>query len=348
MKTVDIPKTLPAPAHIVHFGAGTCNELDYYLQSGAKQITLVEACPDICISLRQKVGSHKQVQLIQAAVAVASNDASLFVYNLSAANSLREATELYDIFPGLKLKTKIPLTTTSPCELLQPLELDSQHTHWLILDTPGEELPILEAMHGSEQLDSFSLLKMYCGTGKFYKDSVDASTLLQRLRGWGYEVISQDKQSDPDRPCWTLCRNVLYPELVDAKKKLSELQRELDKVNKTIAEEGELLQKIEKANQDLSASRQEASENAKLLKLKENDFKDLQQRYKHAINTQEQQHQLLIQIGERLQLASKYFHDDIEGVLAKDIKERTAQHLKLSEGKITPKNKSPDKAKRKS
>lgn len=339
MNTAETPKA--TPAHIVHFGAGICHELERYLQSGAKQITLVEADTSTCKRLRQRVKVHQQVQVINAAVAAVSAEATLFVYNFTAANSLREATGLYDIYPGLKLKTEIPLTTISPEELLQPLELDSQQTNWLTIDTPGEELPILKAIHDAGQLDHFNLLNVYCGTGNFYQDSADAHTLLQQLKSWGYEVISRNSQSDPDRPCWTLQRNPLFPELAAVREKLSELKQELDKVNNARAEQDELHQQIEKANQELAESRQAASNNAKLLKLKENDLKELQQRYKQAIKVQEQQHQLLMQIGERLQLASKYFHD-VEGKPATDTQE---QHQKKNNDKATAKTKPPGKAK---
>ncbi len=350
MNTAKTPNA--APAHIVHFGAGICNELDNYLQSGAKKITLVEADPSICKRLGQRAKDHQQLQVVQAAVAATTAEASLFVYNLPAANSLRKATGLYDIYPGLKLKTEIPLITTSPEELLQPLELDSQQSNWLTIDAPGEELSILEAMHDAGQLDYFSLLNVYCGTGSLYQDCADAPTLLQQLQGWGYEVLSQDNQSDPDRPCWSLQRNPLFPELAVARERLSELEKHIEAANKTEAElkqrlntvekqQDEYHQQIETVNQELAESRQAASNSAKLLKLKENDLKELQQRYKQSIKAQEQQHQLLMQIGERLQLASKYLHD-VEGMPAKGIQE---QHQKKNNDKTTAKTKPSGKTK---
>jgi|GEM_PF-1868801 len=321
MNTAKTPKATPTtPAQIVHFGAGTCNELQHYLQSGAKQITLVEADLTVCRLLRRKASNQPHTQVINASVAATSADATLFTYNFPGASSLHEATGLYDIFPGLKLTSETAVTTVKASELLPPLKLDSQQQNWLVIDTPGEELPILEELQNSGLLSCFSLVRVYCGTDSHYRDSADVHTILEHVQSWGYDVVEQNSQIDPDRPCWTLCLNRLFPELVSARAKLNELKQDLEAVQKTKAEHeleikadhqkqlDDLRQQIETVKQELAEARQTASNNAKLLTLKENDLKELQQRYKQAITLQQQQHQLLTLIGKRLRLASEYFH----------------------------------------
>jgi hypothetical protein len=59
---------------------------------------------------------------------------------------------------------------------------------------------------------------------------------------------------------------------------------------------------------ELVDARQSATLSVKLQTLREADLKDLQSRYQVALSTQENQHQLLVKLSERLSLASSYFH----------------------------------------
>lgn len=60
--------------------------------------------------------------------------------------------------------------------------------------------------------------------------------------------------------------------------------------------------------QELDEAKQTASLSVKLQMMKENDLRDLQQRYKTSLATQESQHELLNKLGERLSLAADYYH----------------------------------------
>jgi hypothetical protein len=59
---------------------------------------------------------------------------------------------------------------------------------------------------------------------------------------------------------------------------------------------------------ELVDARQTATLSVKLQALREADLKDLQSRYQASLSTQENQHQLLVKLSERLSLASSYFH----------------------------------------
>ena len=59
---------------------------------------------------------------------------------------------------------------------------------------------------------------------------------------------------------------------------------------------------------EITELRQTASLSTKLLAVREADLHDLQERYAEAQSVQEKQHQLLVRLGERLRVASRYFH----------------------------------------
>ena len=139
----------------------------------------------------------------------------------------------------------------------------------------------------------------------------------------------------------------------DAKtKSVSEKQDKIEQQTKTNEQEKSKLisghkQRIELINQEhdkiildlkynedklqleLEEAKQTVSLSLKLQMLKENDLKDLQQRYQSALETQENQHQLLNKLSERLSLAAGYFHQISEEQL-------TEQKNKITQHKIKP------------
>ncbi len=87
-------------------------------------------------------------------------------------------------------------------------------------------------------------------------------------------------------------------EMEDLKKQISGLENDLKNFRN---KENERQQELDEAKQTTALS-------LKLQMLKENDLKDLQQRYQAALVTQENQHELLNKLSERLSLAAGYFH----------------------------------------
>lgn len=76
------------------------------------------------------------------------------------------------------------------------------------------------------------------------------------------------------------------------------LQEGMEKLNSSVAE----------TTEELRQARQSANLAIKLQTLREADLEDLQIRYKEAVNVQERQHLLMLQLEDKLRLASQYFH----------------------------------------
>jgi chromosome segregation ATPase len=108
-------------------------------------------------------------------------------------------------------------------------------------------------------------------------------------------------------------------QLAELQERTRHLQENTEKLNGSVG----------KLTEEISQARQTANLATKLQMLREADLNDLQARYKEAVNTQEQQHQLMLQLEEKLRLASQYFHQ-LKGseVSSVEIAPESISHLK--------------------
>ena len=194
---------------IIHMGAGWCTELNDYLNIKPRQLVLVEADLQLVEDLQSRIEDLEHAQVICSAVVGHPGPAILYRYNLPELNSLHQAIGLMALFPGLKLLEQQQVLGISPVALLEPLQLQAEKENQLVIDLPGEELPVLQALQQSEQLYLFNEVVLHCGREPLYEGSVPASRILEWLRDAGFDLIAKDDSRDPDRPCWNFHRNVL-------------------------------------------------------------------------------------------------------------------------------------------
>jgi FkbM family methyltransferase len=92
----------------------------------------------------------------------------------------------------------------------------------------------------------------------------------------------------------------------------SELGTARDQFAQTLEQREAHLDRLERERVDheaqLQQARQAAALSLKLQMLRESDLKELQERYQEALAVQERQHQMLTKLGERMSVASRYFH----------------------------------------
>lgn len=303
-----------SPAAIVHFGAGRGDDLDQYLAANPAKILLVEAEPVAAARLAARTAGMPEVKVVAGAVAAVSGKVSLKRFNLPAFNSLREPTGLRTLFPGLRLKREEEVEALAPSELLAGLNLATDGGNWLIVDTPGQEAAIIEAMRDSGDLASFERIDLVCGQEALYGGGVPADELLQLLREEGYEVVACDEESDPDLPRWTLRRDPVklenrelrqrlaarQAELVALKKKYDDLAKKCDELTKARDEQAKLaserqarIEELTKARDDLAKKRDELTkardEQAKLAESRQKQIKELEARLASLAELEERQ-----------------------------------------------------------
>ena len=176
---------------VIHLGAGRCRELPDYLAAERKRIVLVEANPSVARVLQAQSSTHKNVHVVQRAISVQEEETTLYVYNLLERSSLRKATGLRELYPGLRLVREVPVTACSPAKMLSELDVEDAGKICLIVDTPGEEHAILKAMAREHRLGCISTLLLYCPQAPMYENAAARQDIIDLLDAQGFEIIEE-------------------------------------------------------------------------------------------------------------------------------------------------------------
>ena len=139
------------------------------------------------------------------------------------------------------------------------MALRAEQENWLIVDLPGEELPVLKVIHEEQQLHLFRHIQLYCGHQSLYENGGTATHALQWLKDQGFDLVSEDDNEDPDRPCFLLRRNTLQLHNQELQKQINGIIKAKDELSKLAEEQKTLIEKItaERNNQNkLAADRQ--------------------------------------------------------------------------------------------
>ncbi|HBS81997.1 hypothetical protein [Halomonas sp. 3D7M] len=236
---------------ILHIGAGQASELPQWRKSGATRIVLVEPNPMLAHQLRHKAAGDATLTIVEAAVTPSSANTQLYEYNLPEANSLRPATGLKRLFPGLKTTATHSVATLTPTQLLADYGPAQGERAQLVLQTPGEEGAILNELIETGQLNQFQQLHLYANPEPYYQGSIAAKDILQQLAEAGFDITDVDQQ-DPDWPHWQLTRHPLKDQLLSLQEETAALKQQLQ----------ERQQQLEASQQQSKKHQQKAEETA--------------------------------------------------------------------------------------
>lgn len=212
---------------ILHIGAGQASELPQWRKSDATRIVLVEPNPILAQQLRHKAADDATLTIVEAAVTPSSANTQLYEYNLPEANSLRPATGLKRLFPGLKTTATHSVATLTPTQLLADYGPAQGERAQLVLQTPGEEGAILKELIETGQLNQFQQLHLYANPEPYYQGSIAAKDILQQLTEAGFDITDVNQQ-DPDWPHWQLTRHPLKDQLISLQEETATLKQQLE------------------------------------------------------------------------------------------------------------------------
>ncbi|MBN2322088.1 MAG: hypothetical protein JXR49_23635, partial [Acidobacteria bacterium] len=215
---------------LVHMGAGRCRELNAYLALKPQRILLVEADSLLVEDLKKRTDQHPQIQVECAAVAGNPGPVHFYRYNLPDAGSLHPASGLFQLYPGLRLVERVPMEAVGPDTLVQSLNLQDSQGNQLIVDIPGEELSVLQALQRSEKLHLFSRIRLFCGHEPLYEGGEPADRILEWLRNAGFDILNEEDHQDTDRPCWTFHRNAMQLQNREFQKRIEILQGQMEEL----------------------------------------------------------------------------------------------------------------------
>ncbi len=139
------------------------------------------------------------------------------------------------------------------------------------------------------------------------KDQV-VQSLEGQVKGKDMAIQSLEGQiKEKDQVVQSLERQVK-----EADQTVESLKEQINRDGQVIQSLDEQVKEKEKTIQslevDFARAQQTVNLTSKMASLRESDLIDLRQRYKEVLQTQEQQHQLLSQLEERLHTAANYFH----------------------------------------
>ena len=119
-------------------------------------------------------------------------------FNISGHASLRPATGLRQIFPGLRETKQINVETIDSQKMLESAALEGAH-NLLILGATGFEMETLDAALTKDGPPIFSRIILLLPSLALYRGSHDGAALAERLEQASYRCVWKDA-SDPDLP----------------------------------------------------------------------------------------------------------------------------------------------------
>ena len=236
--------------NLVHFGAGYCSELDHYMALQPEHVLLVEGDPKVASILRERTLGLAQVVINKSVIAGQAGAASFICYNLPGTGALHEVAALLDIYPGLRKVDEFPVHTVTASSLLNTLELQPEQDNLLVIDLPGEELPVLKELLQSEKLYLFKDINLYCGQQPLYETGEKASVILNWLESHGFDLSDKGSNQNSDRPCWMLRRNSLQQHYQALQKQLVKQKAAYDEQVRLANERQAQIEQLTKAKNE--------------------------------------------------------------------------------------------------
>ena len=210
---------------VVHFGAGAFPPVEAYFAAGANRIILVEANPYFVASLRERFAHDAKIEIVDAAISNKESDELFRIFNLSSASSLREPTGLGEIYKSLRVEKEFSVRTTPADGFTRRLKLSPEDKNLLVLDTPGEEFPILKNLAGADLLTLFSDIIVHGQERPLYKGAAAIVSIKRYLEENGFAASIDN--ADADWPVLICATSPIHKEKAELTAKLSALQEQL-------------------------------------------------------------------------------------------------------------------------
>src|SRR5690606_18101027 len=240
--------------------------------------------------------AEKSTQTIQVAATPNPAKNTLHQYNLPEANSLNPAAGLKELIPGLKLQAKREVDTQHPVELVSQYRPHPEQGDHLIIKSPGEEHPILEALAEGGLLNTFNKLSVLAHETPLYETAEPASRVVDWLAEQGFECDGSNSE-DPDWPVLQVKRNPLQNPVDDLRYQLQKAQAncpaeaEASKALQQHLEETE--QQLAETRKRLQHAEQRAKGNQDAAEKAENEKKTTEDRLNETLQAEKQARQRL-------------------------------------------------------
>ena len=327
------------PAAIVHLGAGWCREYEYLHSLDPERIIFVEPDPQLVSEAQRKFKSSTKVSVIASAIAPDQRRHTLKVTNNKRFSSLLSPTKLLDFYPNIEVTDEIEVDTLTIEQLCVDEKISEETDNLLIVELQGLERQIIPYV-SAEILHRFKWIVIRSSKHALYKaiDELAYERLTQAMQDAGYIVLEFGEDAPPfaNILCIRNDAEIENARLIPLQARLDKKIRALNQKLRSLQKEGKTnvskLEKIQAQTDSLTAKNDEQNQyiehlsrsvdekakelsemqrtlqiNNKLTLKSESNLKNLQIQYQSAHQNQAQQHKLLVELKEKLRMASEYY-----------------------------------------
>jgi putative glycosyltransferase len=193
---------------VIHVGAHRGQEVNPYLAHGCERIVLIEPNPDACLILRDRFGSRREIDVIEAAALDEPGIARLHIHTSRTGStepaSVLELKRFKEIVPTLETPRTVEVYADRLDTLLERSGIDVTEFQLLNIDVQGAELRVLR---GAEQtLASVAAVLVEVHVVELYDGAASELEVDEFLKERGFEragVIYHELYDDHGSfPAW--------------------------------------------------------------------------------------------------------------------------------------------------
>lgn len=301
----------------------------------AKRVVLIDPVPG---SDRPAILRDHDGVLRIAAVAGPGDEgqARLDRYSLPGLFALAPATgALTTLFPGLERTGSLTVDRIGP-EALAARLADLPRPFDVVIDTPGAEHLVIDALEAAQLRDDIARISLCCGLEPFFEGALDAQALRDRLRP-DFRLV-EETGSDPDWPelvfeADAAARRIasLEAALERRKTEMTELRARLEETIGTVtaerdearAEHQAMRETVARLEEDAAQQKTEMARNIaerdrlqtdlglalRMQGVLQSDLDDLRQAYRRSEEQRREHEALLRKLTPRLQEAAQQLRD---------------------------------------
>ncbi len=197
---------------VLHIGPGILYNKIRYSATAAK-IVIAEPDLDLALALKSRAASQRSIEIIEKAVQPEGRRAELHQFNFSMLNSLRQATGLQQLFPGLRQTGVTTVDGLSVPHLLEKMSPEHDSRDLLIVDALGEDMDLLKSFEAASVLTRFSDIVLRSTKHVVFAQGAPTKTVIEWLGQRHYDRPITLENSDPDFPILYFSRNPLGEKL---------------------------------------------------------------------------------------------------------------------------------------
>lgn len=172
--------------NVLHVGAYTAAEVEFYKQYGAKRIHWVEANEGLCGRLRKRL--DPKLNLVTCAV-VSDRDGDTVRFNITnntQSSSILELGRHKELFPGIRYVDSETRTTSTIDAIMKNTNLDGR-VDFLSIDIQGAELLALRG--AVDTLERTDALLLEINEVEMYRDCALVAEVDDYLSDYGIERV---------------------------------------------------------------------------------------------------------------------------------------------------------------